>query len=306
MKNPALLVSILFFTLASQLQAERYVLPENGGSIIGQLTIINAREGDTFLTLARKFDTGFQEIVLANPAVDPLRLDGGTQVIIPTRYILPQAKREGLVLNLAEMRLYYYPESAKGEPRYVHTYPVSIGQSGWDTPHSRSRIIAKVKNPTWHPPESIRKDHEEKDDPLPEFVPPGPDNPLGKYMLRLTLPSYLIHGTNRPQGIGMKVTYGCVRLHPDDIKDLFNRVAIDTPVTIINQPYKLAWHYGKLYVEMHPSEGDETETNSLHLTRLVRAVIAATASIKNYDIDWKLASQLAQSKSGLPTIIGTK
>lgn len=302
-KSFALLISVLLLVLMPRVQAERYTLMASGESVIGQSVIISAQEGDSFLGLARKFDIGFQEILIANPSVDPWLPGEGTQIVIPTRYVLPNTKREGLVLNLAEMRLYYYPKSVSGEPRYVHTYPVSIGQRGWATPSGRARVIAKAKNPVWYPPVSIRKEHEEKNDPLPSFVLPGPDNPLGKYMLRLDLPGYLIHGTNKPQGIGMRVTHGCVRLHPDDIKDLFSRVAIGTPITIVNQPYKLAWHQGRLYVEMHPNE---IETNSLHLTQLVRAVIAVTESSRHYDLDWELAGRLAQNKNGLPTIVGRK
>lgn len=306
-KNTVLLFGILLFALVTPLQAERYVLPEDGGSIVGQLAIISAREGDTFIALARKFGMGFQEIVLANPGVDPWIPDAGTQIVIPSRYILPATKREGLVINLAEMRLYYYPESLDGEPKYVHTYPISIGQRGWETPYGQTtRVIARVKNPTWYPPASIRKEHEEKNDPLPESVPPGPDNPLGNHMLRLDLPGYLIHGTNKPQGIGMKVTHGCIRLHPLDIEDLFGRVAVGTPVKIVNQPYKLAWRRGKLYAEMHPSEEGEIEAESLHLTQFVRAVIAVTKSNKDYGMDWKLANRLAKNKSGWPTIVGVQ
>ena len=286
-----------------QLHAERYILPKNGDSIIGQMSMITTKDSDTFIELARRFGLGFQEMVLANPNIDPWLPGEGTQVVIPTRYILPKTKRVGLVLNLAEMRVYYYPKSSPG---YVHTYPISIGKDGWSTPHSQTRVIAKTKNPTWTPPESIRKEHEEKNDPLPPTVPPGPDNPLGKYAIRLALAGYLIHGTNNPRGIGMKVTHGCVRLHPDDIKDLFSRVSIDTPVTIVNQPYKIAWQNGKLYAEMHPNEGDESGSNSRYLTQFVEAIINTTKSKKEYKVNWELANQMAKNKTGLPISVGFK
>ena len=188
----------------------------------------------------------------------------------------------------------------------MYTYPISIGKEGWDTPNTKTTIIAKTKDPTWTPPESIRKEHEEKNDPLPLTVPPGPDNPLGKYAIRLGLAGYLIHGTNNPRGIGMRVTHGCVRLHPDDIKDLFSRVSVNTPVTIVNQPYKIAWEDDKLYAEMHPSEGDEDGTNSRNLTQFVQAIIGATKSQEGYKVNWKLANQLAKNKTGLPISVGTK
>ena len=306
MKRSISLITFLYLVMAPGVQAERYLLPTNGDSIIGQLAIISAQEGDTFLDLARRFDIGFQEIVIANPKVDPWLPGEGTQVVVPTRYILPATKREGLVLNLAEMRLYYYPKSSNSKPKYVHTYPISIGRDGWDTPYTQTRIIGMVKDPTWHPPVSILKEHEEKNDPLPASVPPGPDNPLGKYALRLGLSGYLIHGTNEPRGIGMKVTHGCIRLHPDGIEDLFKRVAVNMPVTIVNQPYKLAWHRGKLYAEMHPNEGDESTTNSRNLTQFVRAIIGATESSKDYKVNWSLANRLAKNKTGLPTVVGLK
>ncbi len=294
-------VCLLFSSL--QLHAERYQLPKNGDSIVGQMTMITTKDSDTFVELARRYGLGFQELVLANPNVDPWLPGEGTQVVIPTRYILPNIKREGLILNLAEMRVYYFP---KESPEYVHTYPISIGKQGWDTPNTETTIIGMRKNPTWTPPESIRKEHEEKNDPLPATVPPGPDNPLGKYAIRLGLPGYLIHGTNNPRGIGMRVTHGCVRLHPDDIKDLYSRVSVRTPVTIINQPYKVAWSDGKLYAEMHPSEGDESGTNSRNLTQFVQAIIGATKTKKGYKVNWELANQLAKNKTGLPTSVGTK
>lgn len=306
MKIFTFIASAIILVFSYQLHAERFQLPPVDESIVGQLSIITTQESDTFLAIARKYDIGFQEMVIANPSVDPWIPGEGTQVIIPTQYILPDSKREGLVLNLAEMRVYYYPKSSNGNARYVHTYPISIGQDGWDTPHTQTKIIGKSKNPTWYPPKSIRKEHEEKGDPLPSSVPPGPDNPLGKYALRLGLPGYLIHGTNEPRGIGMKVTHGCIRLHPNDIEDLFNRIPTDTPVTIINQPYKIAWYNDQLYAEMHPNEGDESGSNSRYLTEFVRAIIDATESNKDYKVDWELANNLARNKTGLPIIVGSK
>jgi len=302
MKIKYSIFGLLLLIGSTHLHAERYQLPKNGDSIIGQMTLITTRDSDTFIELARRYGLGFQELVLANPKIDPWLPGEGTQVVIPTRFILPNATREGLILNLAEMRVYYFP---KDEPGFVYTYPISIGKEGWDTPNTQTTIIGMRKNPTWTPPESIRKEHEEKNDPLPATVPPGPDNPLGEFAIRLGLAGYLIHGTNNPRGIGMRVTHGCVRLHPNDIKDLFARVSVSTPVTITNQPYKVAWSEGKLYAEMHPSEGDES-SNSRNLTEFVHAIIGATKSKKDYKVDWKLANILAKNKTGLPIAVGTK
>ncbi|MGH1536447.1 MAG: L,D-transpeptidase family protein [Gammaproteobacteria bacterium] len=307
MKKIYIVFGLALLLGSMQLHAERYLLPKEGSSIIGQMSLITTKDSDTFIELARRYGLGFQELVLANPKVDPWLPGEGTQVVIPTRYILPNTKRKGLILNLAEMRVYYFPSKASGKQAgYVYTYPISIGKEGWDTPNTQTTVIAKKKNPTWTPPESIRKEHEEKNDPLPPTVPPGPDNPLGDYAIRLGLAGYLIHGTNNPRGIGMRVTHGCVRLHPDDIEDLFARVSINTSVTIVNEPYKVAWHEGKLYAEMHPSEGDETGTNSRNLTQFVQAIIGATKSKSDYKVNWQLAHEMAKNKTGLPISVGTR
>jgi len=290
--------------LAAPGHAERYRLITGNEAIVGQPTIVSTRDEDTFLDLARKFDLGFQELVLANPAVDPWLPGQGTQIVLPTQYILPVRNREGIVLNLAEMRLYYFPENSDGTRDHVYTYPISVGRQGWDTPQARTRVVRKMKDPTWYPPESIRKEQEQLGRVLEESVPPGPDNPLGKHALYMALPGYVIHGTNEPRGIGMKVTHGCIRLHPDDIEDLFNRVPLNTPVTIVNQPHKVAWHQGKLYAEMHPDDGGLMGLNDL--TQFVRAVIDVTQSSQDYTVDWDLVSRLAEHRSGLPSVVGER
>lgn len=306
MKLISIICCVFIMQFASSLHAERYVLPEDGSDLIGHTSIISAKEEDTFVKLARRFNIGYEELVIANPTIDPWLPGEGSQVVIPSQYILPKYKREGLILNLAEMRLYYFPKSASGKAKYVHTYPISVGRTGWDTPHSVTKIIGMSKNPTWYPPASIRKEHEEKNDPLPASVPPGPENPLGKFALRLGLSGYLIHGTNEPRGIGMRVTHGCIRLHPNDIEDLFNRVRVNMPVAIVNQPYKLAWLNNQLYVEMHPSEGFEAKNGSKNLTEFVRSIVEATKSDKSYKVNWQLANKLAKNKTGLPTVVGYK
>ena len=296
-------LSLLFLVLTLPAHAERYPLPSGTSPIIGQLTIVSTRFDDTFLKLAEQFGVGYEEMILANPTVDPWLPGEGTQVVVPTQYILPDSKREGIVLNLAEMRLYYYPESPEGTPQYVYTYPISIGRQGWDTPVGLTRIIRKKKNPTWYPPKSIREEYKRKGKPLESVVPPGPDNPLGKFALYMALPSYVIHGTNEPRGIGMRVTHGCIRLRPDDIKDLFHRISPDTPVTIVNQPYKVAWHRNRLYAEMHPGTEESSKPGS-NLTQLVRTITGAADTGNGYRVDWRLAKRLAKGKTGLPTVVG--
>ena len=295
--------TILYLALILPAHAERYQLSSEISPIIGQLTITSTRYDDTFIKLAREFGVGYQELIIANPAVDPWLPGEGTQVVLPTQYILPDSKREGLVLNLAEMRLYYYPKSSEGARQYVYTYPISIGRQGWNTPIGQTRIIRKKKEPTWYPPESIREEYKQKGKTLKGAVPPGPENPLGKFALYMAMPGYVIHGTNQPRGIGMRVTHGCIRLHPNDIEDLFHRIAVDTPVTIVNQPYKLAWHRNRLYAEMHPEEGEVSKPGS-NLIQLVRAVTSAAGTENSYNVDWELAKRLAKVKTGLPTAVG--
>ncbi len=227
----------LLFTL--KVAAETFILPPPDIDLIGQIQVVYAVHEDTLLDIARQHSIGHQEIVQANPGVDLWIPGKGTPVVVPGRYILPDAPRKGLVLNVPEMRLYYYPKSEDGEKPVVITHPVSIGRMDWNTPLGKTSIIAKHKDPSWYPPASIKAEHAADGDPLPDVVPPGPDNPLGRYALRLGKPGYLIHSTNKPFGIGMRVTHGCVRMYPEDIERLFPQIPVNTPVHIVNQPIKV-------------------------------------------------------------------
>ena len=174
---------------------------------------------DTLYDLAAKYSLGSEELIRVNPGVDPWLPGAGTTISVPGRHILPAGPREGIVVNLPEHRLYYYPKVKKGAPLVVITYPVSIGKMDWHTPLGLTHVIQKQKDPTWYPPESVRKEHEANGDPLPPKVPPGPDNPLGQYAMRLAVGNgtYLIHGTNNPIAVGLPITHGCVRMYPDDV-----------------------------------------------------------------------------------------
>jgi L,D-transpeptidase ErfK/SrfK len=233
--------------------ADSYVLSP-ATDLVGQLQTVKASKKDTFLEIARLFNLGQTEIRLANPGLNPWLLQDGTEVLLPKLFVLPDAPRRGIVINIPEMRLYYFPPARSGEPSKVITHPVSIGRMDWATPLGATRVVAKVKDPVWVPPESIKKEHAADGDFLPDVVPPGPDNPLGKYALRLGIPGYLIHGTDEAKefGIGMRVTHGCVRMYPEDIERLFPEIPVGTPVTFVNQPIKLGWLNDELYVEVHP------------------------------------------------------
>jgi len=236
---------------------------EPGQEVIGELQVMRTRYEDAFVDIARAYGMGYDELVAANPGVDPWIPGADTEIVLPTRYVLPQAPREGLVLNIAAKRLFYFPPMADDEPQIVETYPIGIGREGWATPTGSTTVISKARDPVWFVPASVRQEHLEAGDPLPREVPPGPDNPLGKYVLGLGLPGYLIHGTNQPAGVGMRVSHGCVRLFPENIESLFERVAVGTPVRIVNQPYLFARVGDDLVFEAHaPLEDDERDWGS--------------------------------------------
>ena len=295
-----------------------YELPPLENNIIGSIKTIKAEHEDTLLDIARRHGLGYEDIVKANPGLDIWIPGKDSDVLLPTKYILPNVRREGLVLNLAEYRMYYFPVPKKNEKPIVITYPISIGRMDWDTPLGETRITAKAKNPSWYPPESIRAEHEAEGDPLPRIVPPGPDNPLGEYAMRLDIPGYLIHGTNRPAGVGMRVTHGCIRMYPEDIFFLYNELKIGTPVRIINEPIKLGWDERKLFLEVHNSLDSKREVNKSflyendnppkkhNLTILTEKIIAVTEENNRDAIDWQMAEATFVDLSGIPVIIGGK
>jgi L,D-transpeptidase ErfK/SrfK len=296
--------SFLLAVLAAVLPAAGYCAsyPINGtDTVFGEVQYVTAKHEDTFLDIGRKYGVGYEEMVAANPGVDPWLPGEGTQVLIPSRYILPNAPHEGIVVSLAEHRLYYFPRTKEGETPVVVTYPISVGKMDWKTPLGLTRIVDKRVRPTWYPPESVRKEHAADGRPLPRAVPPGPDNPLGEYAMRLGIPggAYLIHGTNRPAGVGMQVTHGCIRMYPEDIEQFFKMVAVNTPVRIVHQPYKMGWQGDQLFMEVHaPLEGQE-DRDMHSLTNITRALVAATQD-RTVAIDWAKAEAAFMRPNGVP------
>jgi len=266
--------------------SDRFVLSPGNG-VVGEMQVIRARYEDTFSDIARAYDLGYDDLVHANPGVDPWLPGAGTRIVLPTQFILPDAPREGIVLNIATKRIFYYPKAAPGQAPVVVTHPVGIGREGWATPLGTTTVVSKVKDPVWTVPASIRKEHAEAGDPLPAQVPAGPDNPLGAFALRLGFPSYLIHGTNKPAGIGMRVSHGCVQLYPEDIESLFSEVPVGTKVRIVNQPQLLGWSDDNLYLEAHPALEDDAR--NLHVL-----------------LDKRLATELRKRKAGNPPKPGQK
>ena len=272
--------------------------------VVGVLQKTTASAEDTLPDIARRFNVGYEEIVRANPGVDPWLPGKDREIILPTRFVLPDAPRQGVIINVAAMRIYYYPKRAKGEPQVVVTHPIGIGKVGWQTPEGTTRIVARVKDPVWVPPVSVRKEHLENGDELPEKVPAGPDNPLGAYMFRLGWPSYLVHGTNKPYGVGMRSSHGCVRLYPEDIAILYETVPIGTPVRVVNQPVLLGWDNDTLYVQAYGALEDDTRDwqhgpKSL-LRKAGKSPLWQKVRARDRDVDWQRARELSLQARGVP------
>lgn len=245
-------------------------LPQNS-DLIGEMYVVRVRGDETLVDIAREHNMGFEEVRIANPNVSIWAPRPGTEVLIPARHILPDAPREGIVINLSEMRLYYY-----SGPGLVETYPISVGREEFATPVGVTRTTVKVRDPSWTPPRSVREEAAARGEPPPEVVPPGPDNPLGRHAILLDLPSYLIHGTNQPDGVGMRVSRGCIRMFPEDIESLFDRVPAGTRVNIIDQPFKAGWSENDvLYVQSFPQL--EEHVGSLDPVRNALDVVALVA-----------------------------
>ena len=269
-------------------------------SVVGRTTVYVGRHEDTLLDIARRFRMGIAELRLANPGADIWLPGEGTPVRIPSRFILPDAPRAGVVINLPEMRIYHYPEDGT----VVHTWPVSIGRVGWETPLGKTTVVRKKVLPTWYPPESVREDYARRGETLPRVVRPGPDNPLGSHALYLGLPAYLIHGTNKPYSIGMRVSYGCVRLYPEHIVELFDMVDPGMPVTLVHQGVKAGWAGNELYVEVHPTTGVGDEEGRPGMTEAVRALVAATsAGGLPPTLDWDRVEEALVAANGVPVAV---
>lgn len=289
-------------SLSCYVEASTYPLPPPGQFLVGRLQDTKVQEGETLLDIARRYNVALDELQDANPDVDPWLPTVGQRVLIPSQYLLPDVPREGIVVNLPELRLYYFPPAKPGEQRVVITYPVGIGSEGRAIPVALTRVIQKKIDPPWVVPESILAEHEAEGDPLPKVVPPGPDNPLGRYAMRLGLSSFLIHSTNHPYSVGMRISHGCLRMYPEDIEELFGKVAVGTQVRIINQPYKAGWQGGILYLEAHPPLA---ESNSDAETNLTPMVVTLTGMVKQRlnDHAWQAAVRIASQDSGVPTPI---
>lgn len=268
-----------------------------GDDVVGRLAFIHLEKGDTLPDIARHFSLGINAISEANPGVDLWVPKARERIMLPLSFILPDAPRKGIVINLATMRLFQF--NGDRDSMTVLTYPVGVGTEERPSPTGQMYVTRRASRPTWHVPASIAKDHRKKGDPLPAEVPPGPQNPLGEYALYLSRPGYLIHGTNKPASIGLKATNGCIRLYPEDVKKLFENTRMKTPVNIVTQPYLLGQENGVVYLEAHASPEDR---ESIELDKIY-AKMQNIARKSGRTPDWSKVKKVLVEARGIPVPI---
>ncbi len=291
-----LIISIIYCGMQSAVYALTFAI-QSGSDIVGRVQTATVMSGEDFHQIGRRFDVGYFELMEANPGVNPDNPQAGTALIIPTQFILPGGARRGIVINLAELRLYYFHKDGS----MVSTYPIGIGRKDWETPLGSGKITEKIKDPHWYPPDSIRAWYDEHDMYLPQVVYPGPKNPLGKYAMRLSIPGYLIHGTNMDGGIGIRSSSGCIRMHPEDIESLFYKVAVSDQVRIVHQPYKIGRYNNRVYAESHePLSGDYYNAQS---NEEVLEQALEQANINGAIFNHNLAKEALERSHGYPTLI---
>jgi len=289
---PALLCSfITVLCLCRNIYAAGvYAIDNIDAALIGGIRSHTVQYRESLIELAVQYDVGFNEIVAANKKIDPWIPEKGTKILIPTSWLLPEGTDNGIIINLAALRLYYFFKI--DHQQYVTTFPIGIGRQGFTTPEGSFEITARVKDPVWTVPESVRNEKPE----LPSIIPPGPHNPLGKYWLQLSVNGYGIHGTNRPFGIGRKVSHGCIRLYQKDIEELYKLTKIGTPVKIIKEPIQVRHYENKIYLAVHSSDMDDSELLNLTVLKLSRKGLLK-------DVDTLLMLDAILKSTGLPAQI---
>lgn len=300
-------LTALLAIVASGVQAQTYPIEPLNSDLVGEIKVIHAQESDTLMDIARAHSLGYRGIGLANPDVDVWLPGESTPVVIPSRFVLPNVARKGIVLNRGEMRLYFFHANPETGAPLVTTYPVGIGRADRQTPTGRGWITMKLHKPTWYPTENVLADYAARGKSLPRQVPAGPDNPLGEYALVLNLPGYLIHGTNKPDGIGMLVSQGCVRLYPEHIEALVAAVEKGTPVNIIDQPSKAGIADGKLMIEVHPPVyPDQQRARGKYEQKLIEQIILLLetrgAELEG-EIDWSKVTEAFNRADGIPVSV---
>lgn len=294
------LIGLLALCFAVNVSALTYALKEDS-DLVGNPKEVDIKAGETLGEVGRRYGIGITEIIRANPTIKPYtKLHHGVTVHIPSEFILPDVPRKGIVINLAELRLYYYPK----DKEVVITEPIGIGREGhWQTPVGKTTIIKKEEDPIWRPTQNVRADALLHGTPIPNRFPPGPDNPLGKYILRLGWPTYLIHGTNRPEGVGERVSAGCIRMLPESAKMLYDSVPLGTQVQVINEPYKLGFKDKELYVEVHQPLKDSKAFRQKEYSELVMLVSQKLLGTPHTLPEWTVLKEQLASMPGVPRVI---
>ena len=295
-------LAVVFLVWAASVcnsQATVLQLPTNGDSVVGQFQHAVLSASDTFVDIARLYNVGFNELVAANPNVDPWLPGDGTQLVIPSQYVLPNVPWKGIVVNIAEMRLYYFPPAEDSQIPLVYTFPIGIGRENWETPLGHFKVVEKMENPIWTAPQSVLDEARREGREIAAVVPPGPDNPLGEHALMLDAPGYLIHGTNKPLTIGRRVSHGCLRMYPEDVEQLIHRVPRGVPVTIIDAPTKVGRKDNVLYVEIHPPL-KKVKNGEMELRTNTVAVIEDFAGSGLGHETWKRVFNVTSQLSGVP------
>jgi len=291
--------------LAEPLDTHKFTLTNADDNVVGEVQITLASQEDTLSDIARRFNVGYEEMVRANPGVDPWLPGAGRSIVVPTRFVLPDAPRDGIVINIAAMRLYYYPPHKKGEPQIVYTHPIGIGKVGWSTPQGVTAVVSHVKDPIWRPSVALRKDHfNDNGEALPAVVEAGPDNPLGKFELTLGWRGFLIHGTNKPYGVGLRSSHGCIRLYPEDIEKIYEMVTNGTHVRVVNQPFLFGTHEQRLYLQAYsvleddPRDWDHAQKKLL--SRALAAHLQKTLQASGSQMDWQSVAAITHAPRGIP------
>ncbi|MGD8568220.1 MAG: L,D-transpeptidase family protein [Gammaproteobacteria bacterium] len=300
MMSIKLLSFCMLIALCPPLWASVYMLPENGDNVVGHIQYRYVTGDETLLDIARMFDLGYNEIMAANPGVNPWVPKDNYRVVVPTQFVLPPKPWRGIVINLPEMRLYYFPPASRFDNKRVFTMPLSIGKINWQTPTGNFFVTGKIKGPSWTVPESIVKEYGLERYGNQRIIPPGDDsNPLGDYAILLNKKGYLIHGTNKPFSIGRRVSHGCIRLYPENISILFDHVDRNTPVRIIKEPVKVGRRHNRIFVEAHGRLAEDVK-QGVNITPVVKNILRQVPGRRIPESSWRQLDRIVSKASGMP------
>lgn len=293
-------VSLCF--ISSTAFATRYGVPSTNNVLIGDMQYQLVTEPVEIPQLQQHYNIGYNAIANANPHIDPAKpIPVGSTIVLSTQHLLPNAAREGIVINLPEMRMYYYPQGSN----QVFTYPIGIGKVGKTIPIVNTKVTRKKENPIWVPPADIREYNLKQGIVLPSVFPAGPDNPLGPYAIYMQIPTYLIHSTIFPESVGKRASFGCIRMYETDIKEFFPSVAGGIPVVILNTPVKIGWQSDELFMEAHHPLIEHAGEYNATLPGIVHQISEQTQHEPTL-VDWQMVSYIAAEKDGVPHHIGMK